>query len=327
MNALIRVIPTALLVLSTGLAHAEPVTSGSLLVSLERDDAVVVLDATSLATKARIATGKRPRGMGFSADRTLVYVACSNDNRIDVISLAEGKVVRRYEGIDNPEMFSVSPDGKSLWLSNEDAGEASRLNLETGVLDRVVPTGEEPEGMLVSSDGKTLYVTSEVANRIHVIDIASGEERGTVVVGNRPRRMVLAQKDTELWVTNELAGTVSIVSTATLQVTDEIRFEPRGFRPEDITPVGLALSPDGKTAFVSLGRANHVARVDVASRAIGGYVLTGQRAWGLAVSADGETLYVANGLSDDVAAVSVADWKVRTAAGVGRVPHSILVVE
>ena len=36
-------------------------------------------------------------------------------------------------------------------------------------------------------------------------------------------------------------------------------------RADDITPVGLALSRDGKTVYVGLGRANHVACVDVAS--------------------------------------------------------------
>ncbi len=57
-------------------------------------------------------------------------------------------------------------------------------------------------------------------------------------------------------------------------------------RADDITPVGLALSPDGKTAYVGLGRANHVAWVDVAStQGRTKQVLVGKRAWGVTLDA------------------------------------------
>ena len=62
----------------------------------------------------------------------------------------------------------------------------------------------------------------------------------------------------------------------------------------------MALSPDGKTAYVALGKANHVAVVDVASRNVKAYVLVGKRPWGLALSRDGQRLYVTNGQSDDL---------------------------
>ena len=80
-------------------------------------------------------------------------------------------------------------------------------------------------------------------------------------------------------------------------------------------------------AWVGLGRANHVAEVDVATRQVKQLVLAGQRAWGVDLSPDGKTLYVANGLSDDMTLIDVSAAKarpVRTVA-VGRVPHSVLV--
>ncbi len=72
-----------------------------------------------------------------------------------------------------------------------------------------------------------------------------------------------------------------------------------------MTPVGLALSPDGETMYVALGRANHVAFVDVETREAE-FVLVGSRASAVAVSPEGETLYVANGLSDDLSVIGVA---------------------
>ena len=39
---------------------------------------------------------------------------------------------------------------------------------------------------------------------------------------------------------------------------DEIVFEKRGMREGDINPVDFAMTSDGKTAFITLGRARHV---------------------------------------------------------------------
>lgn len=47
--------------------------------------------------------------------------------------------------------------------------------------------------------------------------------------------------------------------------------------------MGIAMSKDGKRAFVALGRANHVASVDVAARKVIHVVLVGKRAWNVAL--------------------------------------------
>jgi YVTN family beta-propeller protein len=56
-------------------------------------------------------------------------------------------------------------------------------------------------------------------------------------------------------------------------------------------------------------------------------VLVGKRAWGLGLDAAEKTLYVVNGLSDDLTIVDVASAKPLKTVKVGRVPHSVVVVE
>ena len=102
-------------------------------------------------------------------------------------------------------------------------------------------------------------------------------------------------------------------------------FEIKGMRADDITPVGIALAPDAKTAYVSLGRANHVAWVDVATRKVTNTVLVGKRAWYVAVTRDGSRLFVANGLSDDVTVVDVPGAKAIKTIPVGRVPYGVVI--
>jgi YVTN family beta-propeller protein len=96
-------------------------------------------------------------------------------------------------------------------------------------------------------------------------------------------------------------------------------------RADDITPVGLLLSRDGRTMYVGLGRANHVAFVDVAARRTTQLVLVGKRAWGLAQNRDGSRLFVVNGLSDDMTVVDTASAKALKTLAVGRVPHTVVI--
>ena len=133
--------------------------------------------------------------------------------------------------------------------------------------------------LTLSADGKTLYVTSEVASLVHVIDVASAKVVKNIKVGKRPRRMAITPDGKELWVTNELGSSVSIVSTADHSVIGEIKFAVKGARAEDISPVGITMTKDGKRAFVALGKATHVAFVDVATRKVTDLVLVGKRPW------------------------------------------------
>ena len=96
-------------------------------------------------------------------------------------------------------------------------------------------------------------------------------------------------------------------------------------RKDAVTPVDLIITKDGKKAYVSLGRANHVAVVDVATRNVLNYILVGQRPWGLKLNKDESRLYVANGLSDDLTVIDTATNRALVSVPVGQVPYGIIV--
>ena len=298
--------------------------TGQVFVSSEKDNALVVMDAAKAEVVGSTALCKRPRHMQLTPDRHQLLVACSDDGRIAVWDIAKKKVVDKLHVGDNPEMFDISPDGRMLYASNEEDAALTAYDLVARKKVFEVKVGGEPEGVKVSADGKTVYVTSEVASLVHVIDVVSRKVVKNIPVGKRPRRFLLTGAG-ELWVTNELGASVSVIRVSDHSVQGTIDFKPPGMRAEDVTPVGMVLAPDGKTAYVGLGRANHVAVVDVASRQVRGYVLVGKRAWGLALSRNGQTLYVANGLSDDMSIVDTAKMRAVKTLKAGRVPHSVVV--
>ena len=301
-----------------------PAVADTVYVSSEKDNTLVVFDGQGKQT-GTIDVCKRPRHLALSADKARIYTACGDSNVLAVIDRASGKLVDTMPMGESPEMFDLSPDGKVVYVSVEDDSVLAAYDLATKKQLFTVKTGGEPEGVLVSRDGKLAYVTSEEANVVHVIDVATKKVIKNIKVGKRPRRFALSADGSELWVTNELSANVSVVSTANHAVKATIAFDIKGMRKTDITPVGVVMTKDGKTAWVSLGKANHVAEVDVASRQVRRTVLAGKRAWGLALAPNEQTLYVTNGLSDDMTLVNTQDGKATRTVPAGRVPHTPLV--
>ena len=120
---------------------------------------------------------------------------------------------------------------------------------------------------------------------------------------------------------------MTILSTADYSTIATLVFELKGLRAADITPVGITMTRDGKRAFVALGRANHVAFVDVASHKVTDLVLVGKRAWNVVLDGAEARLLVVNGLSDDLTIVDVASAKAIKTVPVGRVPYAAVVVD
>jgi PQQ-dependent catabolism-associated beta-propeller protein len=322
-----RIIPSAVLAaflaLATGGSLAAKGT-GLIFVSLERGNEVVVLNP-DLTVNTRIETSRRPRDMHFNKDRTLLFVACGDDDSIDVIDVATLKVVDSIPTGPSPEIFAFSPDESQIFVSNEEDSTMEIIDVASKTVVERVATGAEPEGVINSVDGKYVFVTSEVADMVHVIDREKAAVIKNIIVGTRPRRFVVTPDGTELWVSDELSSEVHVIDIATLTIKNVQSFLPPGFRPEDVTPVGMAITKDGSKVLISLGRANHLAIVDSKTYEVLEYVLVGSRAWDVDLTSDETIAYVANGLSDDITVVDMATMAPVQSLPVGRTPHSIRV--
>ena len=289
-------------------------------------NAIDVIDVGKLELVDRIGEIDDPELFDLSPDGKIMYISLEDDAKLGILDL-ETYFAEREE---KPELTVAAPSEDDDDDDDDDDEEEAR---EDGDDDddemlpgmKTVEVGGEPEGVLVNPDGRTVYVTSEVANIVHVVDTEAREITKNVVVGNRPRRFVMTPDGAELWVSNELSGSVSILDAKTYDILDTISFLPRGFRPEEVTPVGITMTDDGSTVIVGLGRANHVAFVDTKSREIEDYVLVGERAWNTTFNRDNSLLFVTNGLSDDISIIDVASRKVVKSVPVGRVPHTVLI--
>ena len=298
--------------------------TGLIFISLERGNQVVVLNP-DLSVKTRIDTSRRPRDMRFNEAHTMLYVACGDDDVIDVIDVATLEVVDSIPTGPSPEIFVFSPDETQIFVSNEEDSTMEMIDVASKTVTDRVGTGAEPEGVINSVDGKYIFVTSEVADMVHVVDRAKSAVIKNIIVGTRPRRFIVTPDGAELWVSDELSSEVHVIDLATMEVKDVLSFVPPGFRPEDVTPVGMTITKDGGKVLISLGRANHLAIIDAKTREVLKYVLVGSRAWDVDLTSDEKIAFVANGLSDDITIVDMETMTPVQSLAVGRTPHSIRV--
>lgn len=321
MSSLIKMRLVSLLVVCLWASTAQ----ADLVISHERSGDLIWMDRQG-QTLARETVCRRPRGMALDSTTNVLFVACSDDDLILEIDLNTRQVIRRIEAIPGAMSLALFADGQRILVSNEGAAAATIVDRRSGQVLKQVATGFEPDGVAISESTGHFFVASETNGLVHVFDTTDYREVALIQTHLRPRRVALDETRGELWVSSEMGSRVEIFALATFEKMDDIVFAPRGFRPEQLTPVDILLPATGLRAYVALGSANNVAVIDRATREILDYVRVGQRAWGLAQSSDGQLLYVLNGLSDDMTIVDLETNRPIRTVRTGLVPHAVMVV-
>jgi YVTN family beta-propeller protein len=287
-----------------------------------------------------IRVGKRPRGLKVSPDGRTVFVALSGspkcpptmsdeecaqratDKTADGIAQVDTRtreVVQVLPGGSDPEQFDVSWSRRWLYVSNEDAHQATIVDLASGRILHTLAVGREPEGVRLSPDGRLCYVTGETDHDITVIDAATGTVVGRIPVGKRPRDVVFSHDGSRAYVSAEIDGTVAVIDVEAGKVIAQIEL------PEGSRPMGVAVSPRDEWLYVANGRGRTVSKIRLEDHSVVASTEVGPRPWGIALSRDGTRLYSANGPSNDVTVVDTGTMKIVTRIAVGESPWTVVV--
>lgn len=286
----------------------------------EKDNSISVIDVDSLKVVRTIPTGKRPRGIIFAKDYSVVYICASDSDAVQVMDPETGDILHDLPSGDDPEQFILHPDNRHLFIANEDDAVATVVDVSSRQVVAQIDVGIEPEGMAVSPDGLIAITTSETTNMAHWIDTTNFQLFANTLVDARPRHAEFSPDGTELWVSAEIGGTITIFDVSTQSEKAKIKFEMPRVRDRLVQPVGFRFTRDASSVFVALGPSNHVAVVNAKTYEVEDYILVGRRTWHLAFSADQSLLFSTNGISGDVTVIDVADRKAIKTIKTGRFP-------
>jgi YVTN family beta-propeller protein len=98
----------------------------------------------------------------------------------------------------SPLAVAVSPDGKTVYVSDKTAKCVTVLDVAGNRSLSDIPIPNEPNGLALSADGKTLYVAERKAHAVAVIDTARGAVSGRIAVGLWPVAVALAEGEAAL---------------------------------------------------------------------------------------------------------------------------------
>jgi YVTN family beta-propeller protein len=332
-------LPLTILLMLAACSRPSSPPAQRLYVSNERGNAVAATDPATGGVVATFSPGERPRGLKTSPDGSQLFVAVSGspiggpdvdesklppaDSRADgiaVIDTASGKLDRVLNAGGDPETFTLSHDGRILYVSNESEGAVSAVSVDGARAKMTAKVGDEPEGVAITPDDARLFVACEASDHVAMLDARTLHPMRTTAIAGRPRSLLMSADGTTVYVSVESGGKLAMIAAAdgTLGKVIDLSHGDAKLRP-----MGMVEGPDGHI-FVTTGRAGAVLEVDPQAGTIVRRIdQVGGRPWGIGLTADGRTLVTANGSSDDISFIDRASGKIIRKTKVGAGPWGI----
>ena len=205
-----------------------------------------------------------------------------------------------------PQIAAADDGGKQLlaYVANESSNNIWVINTLTNVVVTTIPVGRNPTALAATPDGRKVYVSNSKDNTISVIDTATNTVVTTIEegVGPAPLAIAFTPNGKRAYVTSfgsqaacmsgppgdpRQGTTVFVIDTKTNVVVETIA----GVGP---CPTGVAITPNGKRAYVLNERAASVSVIDTTTNTIIGVIRVGFTPVSVAITPNGNRAYVTN---------------------------------
>ena len=161
-----------------------------------------------------------------------------------------------------------------------------------------------PISLALSADGTRLLTANQSSDSVSLIDTKSGRLLREIKTGSKPAGVALSRDGHRGVVSHWYGYDLAVLDVSNDSITLAGRIE---VGPE---PRGVAITSNGSTAFVALGVANEVVRVDLKGQKVTGRIPVGREPRGIAISPDESRLLVGNARSQNVSLIDTRGWKV-----------------
>jgi len=287
------------------------------------------------------------------------YVGNFSDNTVSVIDLAGGTVVATIPVSAGPHGMSVSPDGRTVYITGDGSSNLDAIDTGTDRVRQTVAIGKTPHGLALSPDGRTLLAAVYGEDKIAFIDTATLAAVGSVSVP-KPHTIAIRPDGTVAYVASQEPGhfALTVIDLGARKVVRSVALDkpPRdlefGFdgRALYFTEAGvngvLVLDPatDKIMAQIPTGASPHIAGVyrgapagtaviqgpgelllfDPATNAPLRSIAVGKQPHWIAIANAGSQAVVTDEGSNDVTVVDLATGQTRAIA-VGKAPRKVVV--
>ncbi|MEE8477860.1 MAG: beta-propeller fold lactonase family protein, partial [Gemmatimonadales bacterium] len=295
---------------------------GTLVASVNPDsDSVTLVATATLSVLGEVAVGDDPRTLVFTPDSRHVIVTNHGDASLSAIDTASLSEVTRWRTGQQP--YGVVTDGRRAYVAELALDTVAVLDLESGeMVSRVVVDGF-PAGLGLYDGGSTLLVTHLFSGKVTAIDTASltiSDVQATGIDTNlfqslafHPDGQRAFLPQTRSNVTNRaLVFDATVFPIVNVIALPRLRTDIRSRITLDTAdqpvnmPFAVAITPDGRVAYVVNAGSNDVSVIDLESGQGIAHVEVGANPRGLAITEDGSRVFVNNTLDGTLSVIDTA---------------------
>lgn len=264
--------------------------------------------------------GPNPMAIAFTPNGSSAWVASevstSAKGFLEQVLLESHKSIVESSSIYDPWGIAISPDGATAYVVNEGSGIVP-VTLETGAVGAEIEV-EKAYAIAIAPDGETAYVLSSFGYEdgwVTPVVLATGKPAGSAIpVGDDPVAIAITPDGSAAYVVNSGEGTVTPIDLHDDTAETAIKL------PETIYAAGIAIAPDGLSAYVgaqeSSARSNAdvIEPIDLADKTVGAPISVGQDDYpptDVAIGPDGATAYVTD-TDGDLIPVDLSEEKAGT---------------
>jgi len=239
-------------------------------------------------------TGAAPSATGL---KEALVVLNKSDHTAALIETEFFEVVRTIPTGIGPHEGAVSPDGKTLYVSNYGAAAPgdtlTEIDLPAGTVRRTVNLGanRRPHGLAVGPDGSIWVTTEESRSVLRLSPKELKVEKVYQTAQDGTHMIVLSPDGKRAFTANIGSGTVTAIDTATGATQSAVT----GKGAE-----GIDITPDGKEVWVAHRDESDVAILDAVTLKILARLKTGARPIRVKVTPDGKRVLVTCSQSNEL---------------------------
>ena len=256
-------------------------------------------------------------GGTFAFAAPTAYIPLGSGNAVIAVDVANGKITKRYPGVENPHGLVATPDGEYLIagsLKETPVPEGAPADTPNSKLYVVhpghghvmaeIPVSGWTHHQAITPDGKYVLSTHPTRGGISVVDFVGNKVFKTIKTGPAPNYTLVTKDGKFAYVSNSGNGTISEIDMGTWAVVRVLEAGP--------SPEHLVFSKDEKTIYVANDRAGTVSVVPVKDGKVETTYKIGKRLHGLDIGDDGKTLFVSSRSDDKLVALDTSTGAQRT---------------
>lgn len=173
---------------------------------------------------------------------------------------------------------SLSAGNQKGYSTNREDRTISTIDFSNNTTGEPIALDASPFMIAITPDGRTAFVACPFEDVVIPIDLATNTPEAPIEMNSRKK----------------------------LNANSMIKKLEKFAEIKSLSPFGLAITPDGKSVYVTNAYFNHVAVIDIHTRKLIASIPVGELPVNVAITPDGRKAYVANMESNEVTPIDIA---------------------